>query len=265
VSRRNTTTSKRLERRDERQARRPGTSAPPPTRRNRRAAATQRRRKRGLPLIGELSLMKGAIIVGVAAVVAILAYAVTQSGNTPAQASWQQAQLDSSTSLPGQYIPPHPGADGQIGTTDDRNHFGATVRVPICTNEQLATNRISDPLCYNSNPPTSGPHNSSPMPFRVLENPAPRENLIHNMEHGGVVIWYNTTNQAVIDQLKQIAQARIDRRQLVVMTQYPDMEAETIALTAWTRLDKFSVNDFNRARVENFIDKHHKRFNPEGF
>ena len=43
------------------------------------------------------------------------------------------------------------------------------------------------------------------------------------------------------------------------------MEPDTIALTAWTRLDKFSVEDFTAKRVEDFIAEHHKRFNPEGF
>jgi hypothetical protein len=264
VSRRNTASSKRLERKDERQARRPG-GAPPPRRDRRARGQTQRRRGRSLPLVGELSLAKVAIVVGVAAIVGIIAYAVSQSGNKPAQASWQQAQLDSSTSLPGQYIPPHPGADGQIGTTDDRNHFGNTTTVPICTPEQLATNSISNPLCYNSNPPTSGPHNAQPMPFKVLDNPAPKENLLHNMEHGGVVIWYNTSNQQVIDQLKKITNDNLDRRKLVVMSQYTEMEPDTIAVTAWTRMDKFTSSEFTKERVQKFIDAHDRRFNPEGF
>jgi hypothetical protein len=139
------------------------------------------------------------------------------------------------------------------------------VQPPLCTAQQIAENDVNDPICYTSNPPTSGPHNSQPMPFQVLQNPAPKENLIHNMEHGGVVIWYNTTNQAVIDQLKQVAQENIDRRRFVVMSQYSGMEPETIAVTSWTRLDKFPAADFNGQRVQRFIDVNHKRFNPEGF
>jgi hypothetical protein len=103
------------------------------------------------------------------------------------------------------------------------------------------------------------------MPFRVLENPAPKENLLHSMEHGGVIVWYNTTNQQVIDELKSLVQDQVDRRRFVALTQYPGMEAETIAVTAWTRLDKFPVSDFKEKRVEDFISEHHKRFNPEGF
>jgi hypothetical protein len=43
------------------------------------------------------------------------------------------------------------------------------------------------------------------------------------------------------------------------------MEPNTIALTSWTRLDKFPVSEFNRNRVSTFIEEHNKRFNPEGF
>ena len=175
------------------------------------------------------------------------------------------AENDRSTSLPGQYVAVHPGFDGRPGTSDDRQHFANGISYPICTAAQIAANEISNPLCYLSNPPVSGPHGASPMAFKVLDNPAPKENLLHNMEHGGVVIWYNTTNRDVISQLNEITNNSLDKRRLVVISEYREMEAETIAVTSWTRLDKFAVRDFNAKRVSDFIEVHNKRYNPEGF
>jgi hypothetical protein len=43
------------------------------------------------------------------------------------------------------------------------------------------------------------------------------------------------------------------------------MEPETIAITSWTRLDKFPVSELTKERLQTFIDANHKRFNPEGF
>jgi len=201
-----------------------------------------------------------------------LAYTVLQANKDPdtGPVGWQKAELDSSDKIPGKYIAPHPGADGQLCTVaacipnmDDRTHLQEII--PICTSEQLASGNVSKPLCYNSNPPTSGPHNSSPMPFKVLENPAPKESLVHNMEHGGVVVWYNTDDANVIKQLADTVNSELDRRRLVVMSKYTEMEPNTIAVTAWTRLDKFSVSDFNAKRVRDFIEENSKRFNPEGF
>lgn len=206
---------------------------------------------------------------GISAIVLLvgifLVYSLTQIGGGDSTPDYLQAQRDDDPDLPGQYIAPHPGADGTVETSDDRSHFGTGTVVQLCTADQVASGNISNPLCYPSNPPTSGPHADQPMPFRVLENPAPKENLIHNMEHGGIVIWYNTSNQDVINQLKSITQDNVDRRRFVVMTQYTGMEADTIAVTAWTRMDKFPASEFNKKRVDDFISEHHKRFNPEGF
>ncbi|MGE0059450.1 MAG: DUF3105 domain-containing protein [Dehalococcoidia bacterium] len=199
-------------------------------------------------------------------VLAFLGWSIYNIGKGgDAVAAYLEAQRDDDPDLPGKYIPPHPGADGQVETSDDRSHFGTGTVVPICTADQLASGNVSNPLCYTSNPPTSGPHADQPMPFKVLENPAPKENLVHNMEHGGIVIWYNTSNQDVINQLKSITQDNVDRRRFVVMTQYTGMEADTIAVTAWTRMDKFPVSEFDKKRIDDFISEHHKRFNPEGF
>jgi len=41
------------------------------------------------------------------------------------------------------------------------------------------------------------------------------------------------------------------------------MEEDTIALTAWTRLDKFPVSEYTRERIETFEEELNCRFNPE--
>lgn len=203
---------------------------------------------------------------GTFVVLGVLVYAVLQSGNAPAGPSGaEKALMDDSAELPGTYVPPHPGADAELSTDDDRQHVASGVTIPVCTAEEIAQSKVSDPVCYTSNPPTSGPHSSSPMPFRVLDNPAPRESLVHNMEHGGVVIWVNTTDPRIVQEIKSAVQAALDRRRLVVMSPYPSMEPETIALTSWTRLDKFGASEFNKKRIEDFIAVHQRRFNPEGF
>jgi hypothetical protein len=247
-----------LEQRAERQARRPGNV---PAARRQRAARTQTRR--GGRSINWLPIIIGA---GALAVVALILYSVIQAGNEDTSlASWQEAELDDDARLPGAYIQPHPGADGLYGNTDDRAHFANGIVYPICTAEQIASNDIFEPVCYTSNPPTSGPHAASPMTFKVLENPAPKENLIHNMEHGGVVVWVNTNNAEVIRELESVVNNALDRRRLVVMSRYSEMEPETIAVTSWTRLDKFPVSEFTNKRVSDFIEEHQRRFNPEGF
>jgi hypothetical protein len=258
-------TSNRLERRAERAGKQIGGS-PRPYRQ--RASRTPVKVGGGGGI--NWSIYGGALAVAVIAGIIIYAFVQSTAVSSDSTPDFIKAILDDSPKLPGQYIAPHPGADGELcttaaclGTADDRQHFGNGVVRPICTQEQIAANQIAE--CYTSNPPTSGPHASSPAQFKILENPAPKENLLHSMEHGAVVVWYNTDDQAVINQLTDWVNEEIDRRRLLVMTKYTEMEPNTIALTAWTRLDKFPVSDLTKKRVVDFIEAHNKRFNPEGF
>jgi hypothetical protein len=254
-----------LQRRDEREARRVGST---PRARRERPAPRAAKAKTGL--LQSVNPTYIAAVIGAIVVIGVILYAVLQSNTASGDPAWLKAELDDSASIPGQYIPPHPGFDGVFDSStnpqsDDRKHFAPGTVVPICTQDQIDAGNVSNPLCYTSNPPTSGPHSSTPMPFRILDNPAPKENLVHNMEHGGVVIWYNTSDQNAIDLLKSVAQSNIDRNRFVVMTQYTEMEPDTVAITSWTRLDKFPVSDLTKDRVQNFINKNLMRFNPEGF
>ena len=46
------------------------------------------------------------------------------------------------------------------------------------------------PITYNSTPPTSGPHYSNLVGWGVYDEPQRYEHLIHNLEDGGVVVYY---------------------------------------------------------------------------
>jgi hypothetical protein len=82
------------------------------------------------------------------------------------------------------------------------------------------------------------------------------------MEHAGVVLWYNTDDQQVIDELEAYV---LERGGNLVMAPYSELEEDTIALTSWSRLDSFPVAEYTMERVEAFLDVNYKRFNPEGF
>ena len=123
---------------------------------------------------------------------------------------------------------------------------------------------------YESNPPTSGPHSAQPADWGVHDEPLPKEVPVHNMEHGGVVIWYDCSAGVPLgdaqcrelrDQLAVIVQSEVSAGKLVLMAPY-GME-HRIALTAWRTLDTF--DEFDAARIQAFIDHFERLFNPEGF
>lgn len=118
---------------------------------------------------------------------------------------------------------------------------------------------------YNSLPPTSGTHVGGKASWGVSDSPIPDELQLHNLEDGGVMVQYNCTPgkqesdlatpsaqeadecKELVEQLTSIVKKYPDK---VAMAPYPKLDTK-IAITAWTRIDKF--NDFDAERIEKFI------------
>jgi len=137
---------------------------------------------------------------------------------------------------------------------------GALIVLPIVVNVVQAANLPGErfpsqgnrhvPLgaaipAYNSEPPTSGPHTDALAPWgSYLPGDAPPDlNLVHNMEDGGVIMWYRPSgmqaeDESTVAQLEQVS-ARYRR---VVIVPREDMES-AFALTAWQRLQRFDALD----------------------
>jgi len=205
-------------------------------------------------LLGPLGI--GLVVV---AVIGLVVWAVVQQGggsSTPSAAA--AVEQDQDPNLPGQWVDP-----GAV-YPNTGEHVAGTV--PFCQDTSTPLNAEGKVTCYHSNPPTSGPHSATDVPWGVYDKPVPKEQLVHNMEHGGVIVWYNCTNcDELVAQIKNVVEGyRKDGKELV-MTPYPGMEENTIALTAWSRLDKFPTSDYTEDRLRRFVDAHERRFNPENF
>lgn len=108
---------------------------------------------------------------------------------------------------------------------------------------------------YNSNPPTSGPHSEEWGKAGVYKEPLNDLKLVHSLEHGYVVISYNCENCGeLINNLTNLAGEKKLWKLIVVPR--PNLDS-LIALTAWTRIDKF--NEFDKARIEKFINAYRNK------
>jgi len=122
----------------------------------------------------------------------------------------------------------------------------------------IAVGAAHDP--YNSNPPTSGPHYAEPADWGVYDRELPDEQLIHNLEHGGVNIFYKPggVNQETIDKLKLIQRAFPRKTVLTPRS----VNNKPITLTSWTYL--LELDSFDEATVREFI-RRNKDKAPEYF
>ncbi|HTM08992.1 MAG TPA: DUF3105 domain-containing protein [Verrucomicrobiae bacterium] len=117
---------------------------------------------------------------------------------------------------------------------------------------------------YNSDPPSSGPHTGQLANWGIHSEPIPKEFEVHNLEDGGVVMQYNCPAteagcKDLIDKLSAIARRYKDS---IILAPYPGM-SNKIALTAWTRIDKF--DQFDEQRIVRFIEAYiHIDHHPAG-
>lgn len=127
----------------------------------------------------------------------------------------------------------------------------------------------TSPVEYNSTPPTSGPHYPGSAPWAAYNEPIRYEQLIHNLEDGGVVIYYQCEDGCpeLYDQLRALVSPYLDAGRHVTLVRndpawtaegggavyHKDMGAR-IALTAWQRMDTF--DDFNAERIQSFIQRY---------
>ncbi len=110
---------------------------------------------------------------------------------------------------------------------------------------------------YNSNPPTSGSHYAKEAAWGVYQNELPDEQLIHNLEHGGIWISYKPD----IDQEIKTELESIGNRYKKSVIVAPRVKNDSmIALASWGRLEK--LDTFDEVEIINFIDAN-KNKSPE--
>ena len=110
---------------------------------------------------------------------------------------------------------------------------------------------------YNSNPPTSGWHYATPADWGVHVNELPDEQILHNLEHGGIWISYKGIADAEKAELERIS--RTDSKIIVTPRSAND---SAIALASWGRVQK--LMEFDAAVIVKFI-KANKNKSPEPF
>jgi hypothetical protein len=88
------------------------------------------------------------------------------------------------------------------------------------------------PPKWNSFPPTSGRHYYNPLPFGLYTDVVPEIRLVHNLEHGAVILQYG--DKVPASQVQAITRWYQKDANAIVVSPLPKLGAKT-ALTAWTQ------------------------------
>ena len=127
--------------------------------------------------------------------------------------------------------------------------------------EELPANHVEegqDPGPYNTDPPTSGTHYASELDAGFYDEadissigPYPEGYLVHNLEHGYVIFWYNCTilDEAACTELKAEIKDVIDGENNFKVIGFPRASIEVpVVMTSWTRMLSFEAFDARLAK-----------------
>jgi hypothetical protein len=123
---------------------------------------------------------------------------------------------------------------------------------------------------YGTDPPTSGRHIGELVQAGVYDQPLPNEVMVHQMEHGYPILWYNCSAEPALDEsacnslrsdLTAIVTAALSDEIRAVMTPDTTM-THRIALTSWQYMD--TMPEVDEERIRTFIETFECHYDPEG-
>lgn len=124
---------------------------------------------------------------------------------------------------------------------------------PLCTAVQTFPTQGAEHIApnqphaaYNSNPPTSGWHWANPQDWGIYTTQQVQDQLVHNLEHGGIVMQYRDLSAAEVQRLTDLVKS--DSRHMI-LAPYPALPEGKVALTAWMHLQLCKGIDENAIRA----------------
>lgn len=125
-------------------------------------------------------------------------------------------------------------------------------------------NHVAESLTveYNSIPATSGNHWARWSNCGFFEEELPDERIVHNLEHGNIVVSYNLSTAEEIDQLRDIMGDIGLANTSGVTRAYSKIPAGTVALAAWGVSD--TMEGIDKDRIETFFETYAGNLGPEG-
>lgn len=113
-----------------------------------------------------------------------------------------------------------------------------------------------EPVDYEKDFPTSGPHDPNPITPGVYSQEQRPEQLVHSLEHGNIVIYYGNPTNKTMQQLKGWADEFPGAWDGVVVTPKAGL-GDNIVLTAWTK--QLTLPEFDAKAAASFIDEYRGR------
>ena len=117
-------------------------------------------------------------------------------------------------------------------------------------------------VVYTTMPPHSGNHWPQWAECGVYDFEVPDERIVHNLEHGQIVISYNLTDQGDIDSLVALTKELEEFDFWGILRPYSKLDEGKVGMSAWTVIDV--MDGVDEERITRFYDEYYRnRFSNE--
>ena len=142
------------------------------------------------------------------------------------------------------------GGGGSVKTGSAQEYVeGVGVQIPVLSAEHIAEGTLAT---YNSQPATSGEHWPIPARCGFYDEQLPDERVVHNLEHGNIVVSYNFPLESDVSVLRDVLNDIGLNRLWGVARSYDQIPEGQVALSAWGVMDSFA--GANPERISRFFE-----------
>lgn len=154
-------------------------------------------------------------------------------------------------SLPSQ---PNPDAASKPGTVDPSTVGDSLPGVAVPSEGQTHAPE-GQAITYQNYPPSSGTHYASTADYGFSEKEIPEGKLVHNLEHGAIVLYYEPDlSSAVLQSLREAATKLPTEKYgkvKIVIVPYSKLQT-SMAIVAWGRVE--TLDSFDYDKVSTFYE-----------
>lgn len=121
-------------------------------------------------------------------------------------------------------------------------------QIEVTTDRNYGEGHSEMPIQYEMKLPTSGTHSPHDLKFGYYEKKPPTEELVHNLEHGDILIYYRPdANEALKEAIKNLTHFRKAGAGILAVPSEDIPEGKEIVMNAWTKTMELTVYDEQKA------------------
>ncbi|WP_141502910.1 DUF3105 domain-containing protein [Paenibacillus luteus] len=139
-----------------------------------------------------------------------------------------------------------------MGKAYNIDSLNLKAEIEVSDDQNYGAEHSDDPVKYEMKIPTSGTHSPHDIQFGFYKEKPRNELLVHNMEHGDIIIHYpKDAKPEIIEQLNYFVNFREAGAGVLAVPDENIPEGKAVVVTAWTKT--MELDQYDEQKVATFI------------